>query len=150
MNTFDYFKLIIIVQIFFGVCITMVSYAMPSDSFDYVQLVESGNEMDLVETGDMITTAANRQTNIPILDMGALIFYSGNIVLDMILNSVFAIPSMVTTLVSVFVIFFPIDAILQAYIGIAIFLIIGAIYIISILAFIVNLRGGAGVATGVI
>ncbi len=144
MNTFEYFKLIIIVQIFFGVSITIVAYAMPSDN--YIQLIESGQEMDLDETGAMITGAADRQTNIPILDMGALIFYSGNIVLDMILNSVFAIPSMVTTLVSVFTIFFPIDAVLAAYIGIAIFLIIGAIYIISILAFIVNLRGGAGVA----
>ena len=148
MNTFDYFKLIIIVQIFFGVSITIVSYAMPSDN--YIQLIESGHELDLEETGEMITDAADRQTNIPILDMGALIFYSGNIVLDMILNSIFAIPSMVTTLVSVFTIFFPIDVTLQAYIGIAIFLIIGAIYIISILAFIINLRGGAGVTGAVV
>jgi len=143
MNTLDYFKLIIIVQIFFGVSVTLLAYSMPSSS--YTDMIEAEHQVDLTETGNIITSAAERQTNIPILDVGSLIFFSGNIIIDLVLNSVFAIPEMATSLVSVFNIFLPLDPTVKIYIGISIFLIIGAVYIINILAFIINLRSSASV-----
>jgi len=144
MSTLDIFKLIIIVQIFFGVSVTLLAHTMPTTS--YADMIQADHQVDLTETGNIITDAAERQTNIPILDIGSLVFYSGNIIIDLVLNSIFAIPEMVTSLVNVFNLFFPLEPTIKLYIGLTIFLIIGAIYIINVLAFILNLRSSTSVA----
>ena len=42
----------------------------------------------------------DQQSNVPLVEVGALVFYSGNILIDLILNFVTAIPQMIGLLIN--------------------------------------------------
>lgn len=95
-NIFGLFITIMIVQLFFSVGITTITYAIPNDSLPYVTSFSDITGQINVETvGAQVSEGLQKQTNIPVLDLGALIFYSGNILIDLILNFAFAIPEMI-------------------------------------------------------
>ena len=66
----------------------------------------------------------------------------------MILNSIFAIPSMGTVLVKAFTIFVPVDPYLANLVSVFVYTLIAILYIIGIIAIIMNIRsqGGLNVA----
>lgn len=143
-GTFKYFTAIIVVQLFFGVGVTLFAYAMPpAGGFDYVQLVTPEHGIDIKNVGQSLEESSQKQVNVPLVDMTTLIFYSGNIVIDMILNTLFAVPEIVSLGVNIVFGFFPINAVIQAWMNIFIFVLIFSIYVISILAFVMDLRSGS-------
>lgn len=141
-NAFEYFKYIIIIQLFFSFIITGVTYALPSDTLEYVTLIEPEHDIDLETVARDIQSSSERQVNIPVVDLGALVFHSGNIVVDMILNTIFAIPEMITLLINGFLFFFGLQSYLAVHLKLLLWAVITAVYMIAILAFIVNLRSG--------
>jgi hypothetical protein len=145
-GTFDYFKAIIIIQLFFGFAVTLVAYTMPTEAQDYVTIIQPGRPIDLGSVSKDIQESAERQMQIPLLDLGALVFYSGNIVIDLILNSIFAIPEMITIIANIFFSFFPIDAYIANYLKLFIMAVISAVYILGILAFMMNIRSTGNIA----
>jgi len=144
-STFDYFVAIIVFQLFFGAGISMLAYSLPSDpqGISYTVLAEPKHEINIKTVGQDLKDSAEQQVNLPLVDLGALVFYSGNIVMDMVLNSVFAVPEVVTLGFDIVMGYFPIDVTLQNYIKIVIFAVIMALYVIGILAFVMNMRSGA-------
>lgn len=141
-NAFEYFKYIIIIQLFFSFIITATTYALPADTLEYVTLIEPEHDIDLETVARDIQSSSERQVNIPVVDLGALVFHSGNIVVDMILNTIFAIPEMITLLINGFLFFFGLNSFLAVNLKLLLWAIIAAVYMIAILAFIVNLRSG--------
>jgi hypothetical protein len=100
MEAMDLFKAIIVVQLFFGFGMTLLAYAMPVDSLDYVTaFTDVSSSINLNDTASMVQENLQRQTNIPVVEIGALVFYSGNILIDLLLNFLFAIPEMIGLLI---------------------------------------------------
>lgn len=94
------FKAVIILQLFFSFAITGLSYYIPEDAKPYVTTFSDvGSNINMTATGAQVSEGLQKQTNIPVLDLGALVFYSGNILLDLILNFAFALPEMIGLLV---------------------------------------------------
>jgi hypothetical protein len=141
-NAFSYFKFIIVLQLFFAFSVTLVTYAMPDDTLEYVTIIQPSHEIDLETVAKDIQSSSERQMNIPVVDLGALVFHSGNIIVDLILNTVFAIPEMVTILINGFLFFFGVEAFVATYVKLLLWAVISAIYLIAILAFIMNIRSG--------
>ncbi len=150
-NTFDFFKYVIIIQIFFGIGASMISYTLPGP--DYVSIVMPSGMQSPESISENFTQDVemirNPPIDLPLIDTAFILFYSGNLVIDAFLNSIFAIPSMCTILVSAFTIFIPIDAQLASYLSLFVYTIIAVLYIIGIIGVVMNLRSSGGVSNAV-
>lgn len=150
-NTWDYFKAVIIIQLFFGLGATMISHALPTQ--DYVTIsqqitpeqVESMEDLSKQYNED-IERIRNPPIDLPIIDTAFILFYTGNIVIDAFLNSLFAIPSMATVIVKAFALFFPINPYNEAMLSLFIYALIAILYIIGIIGVIINIRSQGGLA----
>jgi hypothetical protein len=141
MSAINFFKAVMAVQLFFAICITMYAYALPDDAKTYPDFYTP--DVNIEDISGTIQDSLETQTNIPAIDLGALVFYSGNILVDLLLNFVFAIPQMLTFLLNAFMLFFVgADSFIMNYIqlffsaGMVIF------YVISLIQLLTNVRTG--------
>jgi len=147
MDTFKFFVYLIIIQLFYGFAITLLAYAFtgfPSISSDVTGSYTTGAPT-LANISQQIEATTQNQMKLPsIVDMGALLFYSGNIIIDLMVNMFTALPSMFTILVSALLIPFAFDPVVATNLKIFFFAIVSVIYFINLLAFLINIRAGGG------
>ncbi|QGH73200.1 MAG: hypothetical protein [Siphoviridae sp. ctjeG17] len=146
MGAMDYLKFILVVQAFFAFSITMLSYALPDTAVNHIAIFtdQSGN-LDLASVNQDFKQSLSEQRNIPIIDMGALVFYSGNFILDLMLNFAFAVPQMIAMLINGFsLIFGGIDTTILAMIQTFLSLLIGTLYMVGLIQTVTNIRSQGG------
>jgi len=143
MGAIDNLKVALLVMLFFSVAMTLLAHALPDDSLKYISDY-SGGSRNLDTMYNDVEDSLNVQTNIPIIEVGALIFYSGNFIVDLILNFIFAIPEMLGLLIHGIMIILNVDSylfmVVEAFASIAIFI----FYVVSIIEMLANLRSGTG------
>lgn len=138
----EWVKIIVIMQAFFAVTITMVTYAMPADSLQYVTVFrDTADETNLYTMSSDIQANLEDQTEIPVVELGSLIFYSGNILIDLLLNFAFAIPEMIGLLINGITFLLNIDSFVFAYVQIFASVVISILYFIGIIQALISLRG---------
>lgn len=130
-------------QIFFSLGITLLAYAMPTDTLNYLSFAENDN-YNMENIGTEIEASLEQQTNIPVIELGALVFYSGNIVLDLLLNFLFAIPEMITMLINGVLFIINIDSFIISIIQVFAGVIVSVIQLLSILQLVLDYRSGSG------
>jgi len=141
------FKVMITAQIFWSFVFTLLVYTLPGADQGQLALITMHNgTTELATIGDQFESAVTNQTNIPIVEIGALLFYSGNILIDLILNFAFAIPEMFTMLLNILFFVFPIAGNIQTTVELFFLALIGVGYAIGILQFVTNLRSGGNIA----
>jgi len=131
------------IQLFLGLSMTLVVHALPSDTLEYAQIFSPEHTIDMGSTTQSIEDSLQKQTNVPVLDVGALVFYSGNILIDLFLNFFFAIPEAISILVNAFFMVAPVEAFIATQIKLFIFAIITIIYLFVMFQFIAGIRSGA-------
>lgn len=147
-SAMDVFKWIILVQVFYSVSITTITYATPVDALDYVTgFSDLGDQIDINRVSSDIQESVNRQTSLPVVELGALVFYSGNIVLDLMMNFFFAIPEMFILLINGIASLFSIDVVLMGMIQIFLTVVIMVMWLISIIEMFMSFRSGTGRVT---
>lgn len=141
------FTTIIVVQLFFSLAITLISHTLPDDSLQYVDVfVSTANTMDIQDIGEEIQGSLDKQTNIPIIELGALVFYSGNILIDLLLNFLFAIPQMFELLLTGILYFAGgLNNFVIVSLQIFIKVLISALYLFGIIKLITNIRTGRAI-----
>ena len=133
----------------FGLGATMISYSLPDNTYIEISQQVTPEDIEAIEdisgnfTSD-IEAIRNPPVNLPIIDTAFILFYTGNLVIDAFLNSLFAIPSMATVLVRGFSIFFPIDPYFENMLALFVYALIAILYIIGIIGVIMNLRSQGG------
>ena len=143
VNVMDLFKWILIIQLFYAFCITGIAHAMPDDALSYTTAFSDvTSEINLENVSSQVEDSLERQTNIPVIELGALVFYSGNILIDLVLNFAFAIPQMIGLVIAGIVMIFNIDAQLVLFVELFSGVTITALYLISIIQLIVGIRSG--------
>lgn len=151
-NTWDFFKMVIVIQLLFGLGATMIAHSLPSQTYITISQQITPEEIENIEdissnfTED-IESIRNPPVNLPILDTAFILFHTGNIVIDAFINSLFAIPSMATVLVKGLTIFFPIDSYFASMISLFVYSFIAILYIIGIIGMIINIRSQGGLST---
>lgn len=137
--------LIVVIQLFYGFGITMFAYSLPASQLTVLDVYqEPSADLDMTEISETIEGNIQSQLDIPIVDISALVFYSGNIVIDMLINFFTAIPSMLTIAMSTFFAIFPVDAYLAAQMKLFMWVIAAILYFIAFLAFIMSVRSQTG------
>jgi hypothetical protein len=91
-----------------------------------------------------MTSQIQSQKNIPLIEMGALLFYSGNFIIDLCFNFIFAIPQMIGLILSGVAILFNIDPDIMYLIQAYLMGIMGLLYIISIIQMLIGVRTQSG------
>jgi len=115
------------------------------------QVVMFNNSSNIIELGTLqssVDQGISDQTSIPLLETGALIFYSSATILNLMVNFFTAIPQMATLLIGVLFTFIPIDTGIAILVKAWVFGIVGILYAIALFAFITGTRtnlGGGGI-----
>jgi hypothetical protein len=136
------FKYIIIVQLFFSFGITILSYAMPADSLNHVTAFSDvTSDISIKTISGQVQDSVEDSLDIPVIELGALVFYSGNIIIDLLLNFFFAIPEMIGLLVNGFMLLFNVDSYIFAVLEIFFGALVTILYFIGVLQLLMNIRG---------
>lgn len=140
----DYLKAIILVQLFFSFAITVIVYALPADLKVYVDpFSDVSGSIDMQGVANDLESNLQGQQNIPLIDVGALVFYSGNKLLDLILNFIFAVPEMIGLLIYGIVSLLGngVDSFIMATVQLFTFVTVSALYIVSAIQMLTEFRG---------
>ena len=147
MQAYGLFKAIILVMLFYSVGINIIVYTLPNDALADASVFkdtidESGFNYDDIAAD--VQGGLDQQSNVPLIEIGALVFYSGNILVDLILNFVYAIPQMIGLLINAIVHVFGstldvyIMGIVEAFTAVA----LTVFYMLSLINLTTNIRSG--------
>lgn len=134
------FKATITIMLFYSLGITLLTYSLDPLTVGSWEEVFGAPAVDIGETGQDIQDSLETQLDIPIVDLGALVFYSGNILVDMILNFLFAVPEMIGLLFTGFTAIFSLDAQLAAQVQLFAFVLTVATYVIGVIELLTSIR----------
>jgi hypothetical protein len=136
------FTTFLLVQLFYALAVTLIVPTLPDASLNQVVMFTNSNNVIQISTlKSSLETGVTGQSNIPLLEFGAMIFYTSNIIINLMLNFFTAIPQMITALVSAFLYFVPIVPIkMQQSLIMLVQAILSIIYSIAILTFIMGAR----------
>lgn len=143
----EFLKLMLIVQIFFGFSITILVYVLtPFGVVDQVAAFSGYNDrLPIQNITGKLEGSVQSQTNVPVVELGALVFYSGNIVIDLLLNFIFAVPEMITLVMAGIGTLVSVDpyilSVFKSFIGV----LFSVLYFVAILQMITNIRSGGKV-----
>jgi len=140
-ETMSFFKIMIIIQCFFSVAITLLAYAMPADSLNYVHVFEQPTAtVNIQNLSNKVQASTQSSLKTPVIELGALVFYSGNILIDLMLNFFFAVPEMIGLIFSGFALLFNFDTYMMAVVEGFATAMITIIYFMAILQMLTNIR----------
>lgn len=141
-----YLKAVVMVQLFWALGITLLVYALPADAVDDIALFSNvDNNSTIQEIGEKVQGGADSQFNVPFLDFATLVYYSGNLLFDLMVNFAMGVPQMFILLISGIFLFIPMDAVIQAHLKIFIYAVITAIYFLGIIGLMLNVRSGGNI-----
>jgi len=143
MNSMELFRAVLFMQLFFAVAISLYAYSLPADALGHAEIMtDLDTPININQTSVEIQESMEQQTDIPLIDVGALIFYSGNIIIDLVLNFLFAIPQMIQLLIDIIMTLANINAgvitIVKIFAGVATTI----FYMISVMTMLIGIRSG--------
>lgn len=141
----DYLKVVLIVQLFYAFSITMVTYALPAAELENSRVALFEGPADVYSEeyiSSQVEGNVGKQFNLPVIELATLVFYSGNIVIDLLLNFITAVPQMFTLLISGFLLFFNLDAVVATQVKLFFETMITMLYIIGIITLLLSIRSG--------
>jgi len=139
-------KAILVVMTFFSLSMTMLTYAFAGFGEETLTYVGDFNEINVKfqnqNISETLQGSIDSQTSIPVVEVGALLFYSGNLLIDLLFNFVFAIPQMVGLLVHGIQLLFNIEGYLFLQVQIVMSSLLIGLYVLGIIQTILNFRSG--------
>lgn len=149
VSMMEVFKAMLIVQLFYSFAITMMAtaiYGLPVDVTEQVQpFRDLEQRIDMESVSNDIQDSITRQLDIPVVELGALVFYSGNIILDLFLNFIFAVPEMITLFIYGFTYIFSVDNIIVAQVQVFLSILMMILYFIGLIQLLLNIRSRSAV-----
>lgn len=145
MDVMNLFKAIILVQLFYAIAISIIAYSLPASALDYsTGFSDVGTAIDIEGVASDVQDSLETQTDIPVIELGALVFYSGNILIDLLINFVTAIPQMFMLLINGFMLLFGngLDGQIMFFIELFASVLITVLYFISLIQLLTGIRSG--------
>jgi hypothetical protein len=142
MGEMSILKGILVIMLFYSFGVTIFSYTLPTATLDYIKPFETKTTTSLTDTVNEVESSIDRQLNIPIIEIGALVFYSGNIVIDLFLNFIFAVPEMLTILTHGIILIINLPDYLVDTIQTFAFSVFSIFYILSVIQLLLGVRSG--------
>ncbi len=148
MGFFNYLGSVLIVSAFYSLLLTTSIHTIPELQDDVViSFTDSPANLDFDDSTLQFQDSISKQKRFGVVDLGALALFSGNIVVDLAANFLFAIPSMFTLFFGSLFNLIPINSFLQKEILIWVQ---GLLSIISALLLIQFLLGARTASLGAV
>lgn len=146
MNILKLMTFVIILQIIYSFGITTYMYAITNIDSSQAGFFNdySKNLSSVEDISQKVSSGVDKQYNVPTVDLAMLVVYSGNIVVDLIFNFIFAIPQMVMLFLNGIGIFLNIPLSLFSQVKAVIYIVISVLYYINIIIFLINVRSRGG------
>jgi hypothetical protein len=137
------FKVTLVVMLFYSLSINLLVYAIPANARHYVTAFsQNTNTYDIESIGEEVQGGLTKQSNIPIIEAGALVFYSGNFLIDLILNFLYAIPQMFGYLIFAITTLFNLDHFIVAAVQLFASVLITVLYMVGLIQLLTGIRSG--------
>ena len=143
MGFFNYFMTIMIMSAFYSIFITTSIYSLESTPINIgiiIEFEEGGANIDYGQTSQDFQDAINTQKSFGTADLAALALFSGNIILDLSANFIFAFPNMISLLVTGVFYIVPLNGFLQTELILWLKAIISIVSAIFLLQFLLGAR----------
>jgi len=141
MSAMDYFKAILLTQLFYSLAITLLLYSLPASQLPPIQsFSDLSNNININNITSDVQNTLTRETQFSVVDLGALALFSGNILLDLLVNFAFALPQMVTLLINGIIMLIGIDAQITVIVQTFATAVIMIMYFIGLLTLLTNIR----------
>jgi hypothetical protein len=135
-----------VMMLFFSASMTIMTYALDAISPEPLNYVDPfsdvASQYNKQNISEQMSQQINKQKSMPLIEMGALLFYSGNFLLDMAVNFIFAIPQMLGLIINGIGMLFNFDPDMVIQIQLFLDSLMGLIYIISLLQMLLSIRTG--------
>ena len=139
----NYLVVMLTVMALFSVAVSLYTHAMPPEMLNRItSFSDLSSTMNLEDMSNSVQGNLERQTKMPVVEMGAIVFYSGNMLLDLFLNFTFAIPEMVGLLIYSLTRIFSIDTVIIALVELLLGVVMIVWYFVSLLQLIIGIRSG--------
>lgn len=129
-------------MIFYSLSITTMSYMFPEWAQPFNAFAQQNVNTDISDITSTVDLGVRAQSGIPLVELGTLLFYTGNLWFDLILNFLTALPQMFTLFVDILLSLFNFDVyftqMMKLYMGSIIFV----VQMLGVLQFFANLRSG--------
>jgi hypothetical protein len=146
MNAYQLFIVLLTTQLFYALSVTLLVPFFPNaTSNQVVMYTNSNNVINFNTLSESMGQGISNQSSLPILDTGALIFYSSGVILSLMVNFFTAIPQMITALLSGFFFFIPINYTLAFTIKSLAFVFTTILYYLVLFSYITQTRTGGGI-----
>lgn len=145
MGTLNYFGISIGVMIIYSLFITFMIYSIPAADLDFV-LLEFKSTPAFVSSsviGEKFQSGLQQQQSFGVVEVAALALYSGNLIMDLLLNFFTAIPSMVSLGVKSILYFVNIPAYFKTEILSWVYSLVAALWVLQILTLLIDIRRGS-------
>lgn len=144
--TIEGLKAMLFMMIFYSVCVTLIAYMLPQFTQPYTSnFMSQGVNTNINEITSSVDLSVRGQTQLPLVDLGALLFYSGNLFIDLAVNFVTALPQMVVLAINIVMSIISPDAVFSQQIKLGIQSLLFVAYMFSLIGLLLNLRSGRGV-----
>jgi len=143
MGAISYFKAILTLQILYAFCITIIVHALVPFGTPTLsdQLIPYQNRaINQTALAGQMQASTTSQINIPLVDLGSLVFYSGNIILDLMINFLGALPGLFNLVLDGLFMLFPIDVFYQVTIKTTVYVFLTVTYLLMLITFIMSIR----------
>lgn len=150
MGAMKLFQTVLVIQLFYALAITLTTYGLAAAGSDLINaqidpFSEVTDDLNLETVSGELEDSLTRQTNIPVVELGALVFYSGNILLDLMLNFAFAIPEMIGMLVNGLGLLFNLDSYIFVVVELFAGILVMAMYFIGLIQLLTGIRSGRAI-----
>lgn len=143
-NGFQMFAALLMVQLFYAFTVTLMVPILPGAlQMQVVQFTNEDGLIDYTTLNSEVEGTVENQTNIPLLDFGALVFYSSSFLLNLMINFITAVPQMMIMFISAIDTLLSIGA-LTIQIKAFFTIILSLFYFLGLLSFITGFRSGGG------
>lgn len=141
-NIVSMFTVLIVVMLFYSFSITLISYAIPDSAKVYITDFSNSNTTNFEGISTELESGLTKQTNIPVIDIGALVFYSGNLLIDLLLNFAYALPQMAGYLIHGIELLLNLDTYIFVYVESFMAVLMTALYFIGLIQLLAGIRSG--------
>lgn len=142
-DALDNLKVVLLMMLFYSFAITCLTYSLPAPAQVYVNtFADLDQTANLDNISSSVQDSLDRQTSLPLVDLGALVFYSGNIIIDLLLNFAFAVPQVLGLILTGFLLIFNIDTQLSNLLQVFASVTIMILYFVGLIQLLTNIRSG--------
>jgi len=139
VSGYEFIKNIVLFSMFYSLVMTLLAYSVSVPA-------EFSPEKTVGEVSSSLESVYRSSVGVPVIDLGALVFFTGNAVLDFLVNFVTAVPSATTAAIGFALAFTNLPPDVVNLVKSSLYAIGIALYVITLIAIIMNIRSRGAVS----